>query len=327
MWSEMQQTALFSFAFSKFLTWEEKCLLISCWFLLFVCLFVYAVLLVGARRCFQQYNFLRPQFCAVIVCMVQLCLGSFLCTCFSWMAGLSWNVSLPVTKAPSVIGGEGWYIEEAAAFWEVAFHRLPCGVTEGKLFNRCTGGFWGSFFLVLLFSFLFFSFSFFPLKKIMFLQWALAVAPKAAARQAAGREGVSPVSPALLKPCGIARWGGRKALFGCFHGHSWDKDPVAAEGPDPKGTSIHRRSSSGLCGSWVGLEGRLGKMAHRPLHSPSHARAGHVGLQQGQTNGPKRATGVQPHLSWTICKRVGLTFDLDNVIQGWVESHRPWSKG
>lgn len=120
--------------------------MISCWFLLFVCLFVYTVLLVGAGRCFQQYNFPRPQFCAVIVCMVQLCLGSFLCTCFSWMARLSWSVSLPVTKAPSVIGGEGWYVEKAAAFQEVAFHRLPHGVTEGKPFKCCTGGFWGWFF-------------------------------------------------------------------------------------------------------------------------------------------------------------------------------------
>lgn len=31
------------------------------------------------------------------------------------------NVFLPVTKAPSLSGGEGWYIVEAAAFWEVAF--------------------------------------------------------------------------------------------------------------------------------------------------------------------------------------------------------------
>lgn len=129
----------------------------------------------GAGRCFQQYNFPRPQFCAVIVCMVQLYLGSFLCTCFSWMAGLSWNVSLPVTKAPSVIGGEGWYIVEAAAFWEVAFHWLPCGVTEDKIFNCCTSGLWkfllylwgfGVFFWYSL-SFLplnFFFFFFFPLK-------------------------------------------------------------------------------------------------------------------------------------------------------------------
>lgn len=52
-------------------------------FCMYACLFVYTVLLVGAGRCFQQYNFPRPQFCAVIVCMVQLYLESFLCTCFS----------------------------------------------------------------------------------------------------------------------------------------------------------------------------------------------------------------------------------------------------
>lgn len=87
-------------------------------------------------------------------------------------------------------------------------------------------------------------------------------------------------------------------LFGGFHGHSWDKDPVAAEGPDPTGAS-NRRSSSGWCGSWVRLEGRQGKMAHQPLHCPSHARAGvgHVDLQQGQMNDPKQVRGIQLWLS------------------------------
>lgn len=67
------------------------------------------------------------------------------------------------------IGGEGWYIEEAAAFREVAFHQLPCRVTEGKLFNCCTGGFggcfWFGFFWYSLSFPSFFSLSFFPFFK------------------------------------------------------------------------------------------------------------------------------------------------------------------
>lgn len=100
--------------------------------------------------------------------------------------------------------------------------------------------------------------------------------------------------------------------FGGFHCHAWEKDPVAAKGPDPKGMGTHRRSSSGLYGSWVKLEDRQGKMAHWPLHSPSYAGAGagHIGLHLGQMNDPKQANGVQPHLSQAICKWVGLTLTL-----------------
>lgn len=74
--------------------------------------------------------------------------------------------------------------------------------------------------------------------------------------------------------------------------------------------------------------GQAGKMVHWPLHSPSHTGAGtrHVVLQQGQMNDPEWARGVQPCLSWPICKWVGMTLNLDKVIQGWAESHRPWSR-
>jgi len=182
---------------------------------------------VGAGRCFQQYNFQRPQFCAVVVCMVQLCLGSLLCKCFSWMAGLSWNVSLPVTKSPSVTGGKGWYIEEAAAFWEVDFHRLPGGVTEGKLFNHCTGGFWGWFFFFGTPSLFvpFFLFLFFPLKKRNVSSARFVHCPKAAVRQVAGREDVWPPRPALLKPCGTAQLKREKGPF------SWFLQPFLGQGP------------------------------------------------------------------------------------------------
>lgn len=170
-------------------------------------------------------------------------------------------------------------------------------------------------------SFLFKFFSFFPWKTIKtFLQWALAIAPKAAARQAACLTLGSCPSEAMQDFPG-------EDGIGNFHGPSWDKNPVAEE-PDPKGMVIHSRSSSSMCGLWVRLEGRKGKMVHWPLHSTSHTGAGvrHVGLQQGLMNDPEWARGVQPCLSWPIYKWVGMTLDLDNVIQGWDESHRPWSR-
>lgn len=154
----------------------------------------------------------------------------------------------------------------------------------------------------------------------MFLQWALAIGPKAAAR---------------LGACLTLGFCPSEAMSDCpgeegissFHDHSWDKTPVA-EGLDPEGMVIHSRWSSSTCGLCIRLEGRQGKMVHWPLHSPSHTGAGarHVGLQQGQMNDPEWARGVQPCLSWPICKWVGMTLSLNNIIQGWAESHRPWSR-
>lgn len=277
-------------------------LLISCWFLSFICLFS-AVLLVGAGRCFQQYNFPRPQFCAVIVCMVQLCLGSFLCMCFSWKAGLSWNVSLPVTKAPSVFGGKGWSIEEAVAFWEVAFQWLPYGVTEGKLLctDVCLVGF---YLFVFLFVFLFLAtpslflhfllFLNFSLKKCALLQWALAVAPKADVRWWKGEEKVERESDPWVPPSrghmALPLWGGREALMGGFCGDSLGRGLVAVEGPDPEFMGAQERTLA-----FTGLRSQAKRVSsHPPMCGQEEGKRGQTGRKEANWSGVAWATSSLP---------------------------------
>lgn len=106
----------------------------------------------------------------------------------------------------------------------------------------------------------------------MFLQWALAIAPKAAARQGAcltlGSEAMQ-VYPG-------------EDVLGSFHGHFWDKNP--------EGMVI-------LWCVWAGGQagGRQGKMLPWALHSPPHSGIGArcAKVQQGQRNDPHWAPGVQ----------------------------------
>lgn len=154
----------------------------------------------------------------------------------------------------------------------------------------------------------------------MFLQWVLAIAPKAVARQGACLT-LGSCPPEAMQDCP-----GEDGI-GSFHGHSLDKTP-ATDGLDPEGMVTHSWWSSSMCGLWIRLEDRQGKIVCWRLHSPSHTGAGarHAGLQQWQMNDPEWARGLQPRLSWPICKWVGMTLNLDNIIQGWAESHRPWSR-
>lgn len=283
-------------------------LLISCWFLSFICLFS-AVLLVGAGRCFQQYNFPRPQFCAVIVCMVQLCLGSFLCMCFSWKAGLSWNVSLPVTKAPSVFGGKGWSIEEAVAFWEVAFHWLPYGVTEGKLLctDVCLFVCYLFFFFVFLFLatpslFLhFLLFLDFSLKKMCVTSVSFGRCPQGCCevgkRWGESGEGIWPLGPSLQRLHGIAPVRRERGPFGWFLWWFLGQGPCGCWGTWPK---IHWCPRENPCfhGTLVsGQEGKLGKDSHPPMCGQEEGKRGQTGRKEADWSGVAWATPSLPFFS------------------------------